>query len=72
MIVNVQPRVGAGTRIEDAFYVEVVLSSGQVLTLRELVQFPGKLNVSVDNTLIVLPRSANSANLQEVADYAAK
>jgi hypothetical protein len=72
MIVNVQPKVGAGYRTEDAFYVEIVLSSGQVLTLRELFQFPGNpfdsslLNVSVDNTLIVLPSGVNSVNLQEV------
>ena len=48
----------------DARNIEITLSNGARVRLRELTMFPGLLNVSADDTLSVLPRSANSFNIR--------
>ena len=61
MIVTVNTLNGAQTM--DARNIEVVLSNGKRFDLRELTMFPGMLNVSADDTMAVMPRSANSFNI---------
>jgi hypothetical protein len=62
MIVTVQTRNGAQTM--DVRSIEIVLSNGKRFDLRELTMFPGMLNVSADDTMAVMPRSANSFNIR--------
>lgn len=62
MKVTIQPRDGV-VETFDARSIEITLSNGKHFNLRELTMFPGLLNVSADNQLTVLPRSANSFNM---------
>ena len=42
----------------------ITLDNGKEIRLRELSMFPGMLNVSVDDTLVIYPRATNSVNIR--------
>ena len=54
-----------GPQVMDVRIVEVTLSTGKRIDLRELTMFPGALNVSCqDGALSIFPRSPNSVNVR--------
>lgn len=63
-MLNVTIEMSGGDQVFAAKAVEIMLSNGARFLLRELTMFPGALNVSQDDTLVIYPRDTNSVNLR--------